>query len=102
MKISQILATASAICLYALGVTSTHARASISMVAPASLLTEFLFILVQSDLVFPPEMSQKAAAKLRGLGKSADVFVIEGDGGHLDGVLAINKAAEVIRAFLAK
>jgi hypothetical protein len=47
-------------------------------------------------------MSQKAAAKLRGLGKSADVFVIEGDGGHLDGVLAVNKAADVIRAFLAK
>ena len=62
----------------------------------------FLLISMQSDLVFPPEMSQKAAAKLRGLGKSADVFVIEGDGGHLDGVLAINKAADVIRAFLAK
>ncbi len=63
---------------------------------------KFLFIPAQSDLVFPPEMSQKAAAKLRGLGKSAEVFVIEGDGGHLDGVLAVNKAAEVIRAFLAK
>ena len=68
----------------------------------AKIKAKFLFIPAQSDLVFPPEMSQKAAAKLRGLGKSADVFVIEGDGGHLDGVLAVNKAADVIRAFLAK
>jgi homoserine O-acetyltransferase/O-succinyltransferase len=68
----------------------------------AKIKAKFLFIPAQSDLVFPPEMSQKAAAKLRGLGKSADVFVIEGDGGHLDGVLAVNKAAEVIRAFLGK
>lgn len=68
----------------------------------AKIKAKFLFIPAQSDLVFPPEMSQKAAAKLRSLGKSADVFVIEGDGGHLDGVLAVNKAADVIRAFLAK
>ena len=68
----------------------------------AKIKAKFLFIPAQSDLVFPPEVSQKAAAKLRGLGKSADVFVIEGDGGHLDGVLAVNKAADVIRAFLAK
>ena len=68
----------------------------------AKIKAKFLFIPAQSDLVFPPEMSQKAAAKLRGLGKSAEVFVIEGDGGHLDGVLAVNKAADVIRAFLAK
>ena len=68
----------------------------------AKIKAKFLFVPAQSDLVFPPEMSQKAAAKLRGLGKSADVFVIEGDGGHLDGVLAVNKAAKVIRAFLAK
>ena len=68
----------------------------------AKIKAKFLFIPAQSDLVFPPEMSQKAAARLRGLGKSAEVFVIEGDGGHLDGVLAINKAADVIRAFLAK
>lgn len=68
----------------------------------AKIKAKFLFIPAQSDLVFPPEMSQKAAAKLRGHGKSAEVFVIEGDGGHLDGVLAVSKAADVIRAFLAK
>jgi len=47
-------------------------------------------------------MSKKAAEKLRSLGKTAEVFVIEGDGGHLDGVLNVGKAADVIRAFLAK
>ena len=68
----------------------------------AKIKAKFLFIPAQSDFVFPPDMSQKAAAKLRGLDKSADVFVIEGDGGHLDGALAIAKASDVIRAFLAK
>jgi len=68
----------------------------------AKIKAKFLFIPAQSDLVFPPEMSQKAAAKLRGLGKSADVFVIKGDGRRLDRALAVNKAADVIRTFLAK
>jgi homoserine O-acetyltransferase/O-succinyltransferase len=61
-----------------------------------------LFVPAASDLVFPPEMSQKAAAKLRSLGKTADVFVIEGDGGHLDGVVAIGKAGDAIRTFMAR
>jgi homoserine O-acetyltransferase/O-succinyltransferase len=68
----------------------------------AKIRAKVLFVPAASDLVFPPEMSQKAAAKLRGLGKTAEVFVIEGDGGHLDGVVAIAKAGEAIRAFLAK
>jgi homoserine O-acetyltransferase/O-succinyltransferase len=68
----------------------------------AKIKAKVLFVPAASDLVFPPEMSQKAAAKLRGLGKSAEVFVIEGDGGHLDGVLAIAKASDAIRAFMAK
>ncbi len=66
----------------------------------AKIKAKVLFIPAASDLVFPPEMSQKAAAKLRGLGKSAEVLVIEGDGGHLDGVVNIAKAADAIRAFL--
>lgn len=63
---------------------------------------KFLFIPAKTDLVFPPEMSQKAAAKLRSLGKSAEVVVIDAEGGHLDGVLAISQASDAIRAFLAK
>jgi homoserine O-acetyltransferase/O-succinyltransferase len=61
-----------------------------------------LFIPSRSDLIFPPEASQKAAAKLKALGHQAQVFVLEGDGGHLEGVLDIVKAAAPIKAFLAK
>jgi homoserine O-acetyltransferase/O-succinyltransferase len=68
----------------------------------AKIKAKILFIPAASDLVFPPEMSQKAAAKLRGLGKSAEVYVIEGDGGHLDGVTNVAKASEAIRGFLGK
>lgn len=39
-------------------------------------------------------------AILRQHGKTVEWFEIEGDGGHLDGVLAIGKAGEAIRRFL--
>jgi homoserine O-acetyltransferase/O-succinyltransferase len=68
----------------------------------AKIKAKVLFIPAASDLVFPPEQSQKAAAKLRSLGKSAEVFVIEGEGGHLDGVTNIVKASEAIRVFLSR
>ena len=68
----------------------------------AKIKAKFLFIPAKTDLVFPPEMSQKAAAKLRGLGKSAEVVVIDAEGGHLDGVLAIAQASEAIRGFLGR
>lgn len=61
-----------------------------------------LFVPAQSDLVFPPEFSRQAAARYRALGQSAEVVEIEGDGGHLDGVLNVAKAGEAIRNFLAK
>ena len=61
---------------------------------------KILFVPASSDLVFPPEMSQKAAAAFRAQGGSAEVFVLEGDRGHLDGVVGISKAAEAIRAFM--
>lgn len=59
-----------------------------------------LFLPAKSDLVFPPEFSRKAAERYRALGKSAEVFEIDGDGGHLDGLLAAAKAANVIRTFI--
>lgn len=61
-----------------------------------------LFVPARSDLIFPPELSRKAAERFKALGKSAEIFEIDGDGGHLDGVLAIGKAGETIRKFLAK
>jgi hypothetical protein len=39
---------------------------------------------------------------LKAQGRSVDWVELEGDGGHLDGVLAIGKAGEAIRSFLAR
>jgi len=61
-----------------------------------------LFVPAKSDMIFPPELSERAAARYRALGKVAEVAVIDGDGGHLDGVLAVAKQGDAIKAFLAK
>ena len=61
-----------------------------------------LFVPASSDLIFPPEFSRKAADKFRAQGGTAEVFVIEGDRGHLDGVVGIQKAAEAIRGFMQR
>jgi len=63
---------------------------------------KILFVPSQSDLIFPPEFSRKAAERYKAMGRTAEVFMIEGDGGHLDGVVNIAKAGEAIRTFLAK
>ena len=63
---------------------------------------KILLVPASSDLVFPPELAKRAAERYRAQGGTAEVFVIDGDGGHLDGLLAIAKAGEAIRAFLAK
>ena len=47
-------------------------------------------------------MSHKAAEKLRSLGKTAEVFEIDGDGGHYDGLFKIAAANDRIKEFLAK
>ena len=61
-----------------------------------------LFVPAASDLIFPPEFSKKAAERFVAQGGKAEVFVIEGDGGHLDGVLNVAKAGEAIRGFMAR
>ena len=61
-----------------------------------------LFVPAESDLIFPPELSMRAAERFKAQGGSAEVAIIEGDGGHLDGVLNVAKQGEVIRAFLSK
>lgn len=63
---------------------------------------KLLFVPAQSDLIFPPELSRKAAERYKAMGRTAEVFELQGDGGHLDGVLNIAQAGETIRAFLAK
>jgi len=61
-----------------------------------------LFVPASSDGIFPPELSQRAAARFKAQGGVAEVAVIDGDGGHLDGVFNVAKQGEAIRAFLAK
>jgi homoserine O-acetyltransferase len=63
---------------------------------------KILFVPAKSDLIFPPELSQRAAERYRAQGGVAEVVVIDGDGGHLDGVLNVAKQGEAIRAFLAR
>jgi homoserine O-acetyltransferase len=61
-----------------------------------------LFVPAKSDMIFPPEMSERAAARYRAQGGVAEVAVIEGDGGHLEGVLGVAKQGDAIKAFLSK
>jgi homoserine O-acetyltransferase len=70
--------------------------------AVKNIKAKILFVPASSDNVFPPEMSKRAAEKYRAQGGIAEVAVIEGDGGHLDGVFNVAKQGEAIRAFLAK
>jgi homoserine O-acetyltransferase len=63
---------------------------------------KFLFVPAKTDHLFPPSMSEKAAATLRAQGNQADVFVIDGDNGHYDGLFQVSKADKAIRGFLAK
>ena len=63
---------------------------------------KILFVPAASDGIFPPEFSRRAAERYRAQGGVAEVVVIEGDGGHLEGVLNVAKQGEAIRAFLAK
>jgi len=53
-------------------------------------------------MIFPPELSRRAAERYRAQGGVAEVAIIEGDGGHLEGVLNVAKQGDAIRAFLAK
>jgi homoserine O-acetyltransferase len=63
---------------------------------------KILFVPASSDLVFPPDLSKRAAERYKAQGGVAEVAIIEGDGGHYDGVFNVAKQGEAIRAFLAK
>ena len=62
---------------------------------------KILFVPAKSDLLFPPELSQRAAERYRAQGGTADVVVIDGDGGHLD-LLNVARQGDAIKAFLAR
>jgi len=61
-----------------------------------------LLVPARSDLLLFPDYSREAMEILRKQGKPVEWFEIEGDGGHLDGVLAVGKAGEAIRKFLGQ
>jgi homoserine O-acetyltransferase/O-succinyltransferase len=63
---------------------------------------KFLFVPASSDQIFPPSMVRRWADVLRAQGNSVDVFEIEGDGGHYDGLFQVSKASTAIRDFLAR
>ena len=87
---NSMIYTAKANQLYNLGEDVKKIRAKI------------LFVPAKSDLLFPPELSQRAAERYRAQGGVAEVVVIDGDGGHLDGVLNVARQGDAIRAFLAR
>ena len=61
-----------------------------------------LFVPAKTDMIFPPALSERAAARYRAQGGVAEVVVIDADGGHNDGVFEVAKQGEAIRAFLSK
>ena len=61
-----------------------------------------LFLPAKTDLLFPPELSRKAADKLRAQGNYVELYEIDGTNGHLDGLFSIAKVADQIKAFLTK
>lgn len=66
----------------------------------AKIKAKALFIPAQSDLLLVPDYAKRAVDILRKQGKSADLVVLEGDGGHLDGVFNIAKVGDRLRQFL--
>ena len=61
---------------------------------------KFLFVPAKSDPLFPPWMARRATETLRARGNVAEVFEIDGDGGHYDGLFQISQASAAIRDFL--
>jgi len=68
----------------------------------ARIKAKVLFLPATTDMIFPPELSRKAAAKLKAQGNHVELYEIEGTSGHLDGIFSIGKVADRIKAFLDK
>jgi homoserine O-acetyltransferase len=61
-----------------------------------------LFLPARTDLLFPPEYSQRAAEKLKAQGNHVELYEIDGTNGHLDGIFSIGKVGDRIKAFLER
>ncbi|CAN5269458.1 homoserine O-acetyltransferase [soil metagenome] len=62
---------------------------------------KYLFVPAQTDLIFPPHLSEAAAASLRAAGRSAEVVMLKGSGGHLDGLNQLGRVLPALQNFLA-
>ena len=92
--------------------TGTHANSMIYMAKANQLYNpgddvkklraKILFVPAKSDLIFPPELSQRAAERYRAQGGAAEVAIIDGDGGHRVGILNVARQGDAIRALLAR
>lgn len=60
----------------------------------------YLFIPVETDQVFPPQLSVTAVKNLRAAGLEAKLFMLDCSGGHLDGLMRIDLARQVMSEFL--
>ncbi len=68
----------------------------------AEIKAKALFVPAASDLLLPPQFSKHAVDILKSRGQQAELVEIPGDGGHLDGLLAVQKVGEAIAKFLAQ
>ncbi len=66
----------------------------------ARIKAKALFLSAKSDLLLVPDNARRAVATLKKLGKQAELVEIDGDGGHLDGVLAVARVGAQLRRFL--
>jgi homoserine O-acetyltransferase len=61
----------------------------------------YLFLPAETDLVFPPHLSAAAVDDLRAAGLEAELFMLKGTGGHLDGLSKMDQARGVLDGFLS-
>ncbi|CAO1659813.1 hypothetical protein NYA30BAC_00691 [Halomonas sp. NYA30] len=53
-----------------------------------------------NDLVFAPQGVRRTAELIKADGTDVTIETLEGNRGHLDGVLSIDQASDTLRAFL--
>jgi homoserine O-acetyltransferase len=66
----------------------------------AGIKAKILFVPASSDVIFPPQLSVRALERFRAQAGRGELFTLQGDGGHLDGLFEIGQAAETIRTFI--
>ncbi|OQA32239.1 MAG: Homoserine O-acetyltransferase [Betaproteobacteria bacterium ADurb.Bin341] len=62
---------------------------------------KYLFLPSATDLIFPAHLSETAVAELKKAGKSAELALIRGTGGHLDGLSQLAQHQDRIQRFLS-